>query len=136
MVKKTEMVKKVNKTEEKISEVVEEKKTEKSSKTSEKKIKLSQSEYEKKVLELADKGLTAEKIGEELRKQNIHSNDYEKKISKILGDKYINPDLKNVESKLEKIKTHFKNNKQDKRAMREKDRVFAQLRKLKKYFKV
>jgi len=27
-------------------------------------------------------------------------------------------------------------NKQDKRAMREKDRIFAQLRKLKKYFKI
>lgn len=101
----------------------------------EKKIKLSQSAYEKKILELADKGLTAEKIGETLRKEGIHPQEYDKKISKILGDKYVNPDLKNVETKLERIKTHFVNNKQDKRAMREKDRVFAQLRKLKKYFK-
>ena len=101
----------------------------------EKKLKVSQQEYEKKVLALADKGLTAEKIGEALRKEGIHPKEYSKKISKILGDKYINPDLKNVESKLTRIKTHFENNKQDKRAMREKDRVFAQLRKLKKYFK-
>jgi len=99
--------------------------------------KLSQKDFEKKVLELAKKDLTAEKIGESLRKEGIHPKDYEKKISKILGesDKYINPDLKNVEEKLERIKKHLEKNKQDKRALREKDRVFAQLRKLKIYFK-
>jgi ribosomal protein S15P/S13E len=96
--------------------------------------KLSQLEFEKKVIELAEKGMTSEKIGEELRRQGIHPKDYSKKISKILGNKYINPDLKNVETKLERIKKHYESNKQDKRAMREKDRVFAQLRKLKKYF--
>jgi len=98
--------------------------------------KLSQLEFEKKVLELSEKGLTSEKIGEELRKQNIHPKEFSKKISKILGNKYINPDLKNVETKLERVKKHYEKNKQDKRAMREKDRVFAQLRKLKKYFKI
>jgi ribosomal protein S15P/S13E len=123
------MVKKAEKIKEKTSEVIEEK-------LEKKKSKLSQADYEKKVLELADKGLTSEKIGEELKKQGIHPKEFENKISKILGDKYINPDLKNVESKLERIKTHFAKNKQDKRAMREKDRIFAQLRKLKKYFKV
>jgi len=97
--------------------------------------KISQSEFEKKVLELASKGLTSEKIGEELRQQNIHPKEYNKKISQILGDKYTNPDLKNVEKKLERIKKHYGENKQDKRAMREKDRIFAHLRKLKKYFK-
>ena len=96
--------------------------------------KLSQAEYEKKVLELSKKGLTSEKIGEELRQQKIHPKNYKKKISQILGDSYVNPDLKNVEAKLERIKKHYTNNKQDKRAMREKDRIFAQLRKLKKYF--
>jgi ribosomal protein S15P/S13E len=101
-----------------------------------KKSKISQAEFEKKVLELAGKGLTAEKIGEKLRKQGVHPKEYDKKISKILGDKFVNPDVKNVEVKLERIKTHFEKNKQDKRAMREKDRVFAQLRKLKQYFKV
>jgi len=97
---------------------------------------LSQKDYEKKVLELAKKNLTSEKIGKELRKQGIHPKEYNRKISKILKDKYVNPDLKNVEVKLERIKKHYEKNKQDKRAMREKDRVFAQLRKLKKYFKV
>jgi len=98
--------------------------------------KISQNEFEKKVIELAEKGLTSEKIGEELKQQGIHPKDYSKKISKILGNKYINPDLTNIEKKLNKIKKHYEKNKQDKRAMREKDRIFAQLRKIKKYFKV
>jgi len=97
--------------------------------------KISQAEFEKKVLELAEQGLTSEKIGEALKKQGIHSKEYTGKISKILKEKYVSPDLKNVETKLEKVKAHYEKNKQDKRAMREKDRIFAQLRKLKKYFK-
>ena len=32
--------------------------------------------------------------------------------------------------------SHYAKNKQDKRAMREKDRLFARFRKLKKYFKI
>jgi ribosomal protein S15P/S13E len=100
--------------------------------------KLSQEEFEKKVMELVGKGLTSEKIGEELRKQGIHPKEYDKKISKILKEKnkYINPDMKNIEGKLEKIKKHYEKHKQDKRAMREKDRIFAKLRKTKKYHKV
>lgn len=98
--------------------------------------KVSQLEFEKKILELAGKGLTSEKIGEKLRKQGIHPKEYDKKISKILKDKYINPDLKNIEEKLKRVQKHYEKNKQDKRAMREKDRIFAQVRKLKKYFKV
>ena len=63
-------------------------------------------------------------------------NTRQKKISKILkeNNKYVNPDLKNVEEKLAKIKAHSLANKQDKRAKRENVRVFAQLRKLKLYF--
>lgn len=98
--------------------------------------KLTQAEYEKQVLELAKKGLTAEKIGEELKKQNIHPKNYEKKISKILGNKYTSPDLKNINAKLERIEAHVKKNKQDKRAIREKSRVFSQLRKVKKHLKL
>ena len=37
----------------------------------EKSKKISQLEFEKKVIELAEKGLTSEKIGEELRQQKI-----------------------------------------------------------------
>ncbi|NCN86618.1 hypothetical protein GW932_02195 [archaeon] len=96
--------------------------------------KLTQKEYEKKVLALATEGLTAEKIGQRLKDEGIHPSEYEGKISKILGDKYVNPDLKNVEEKLAKIKAHSEKNAQDKKAKREKDRVFSQLRTLKKYF--
>ncbi|GBE19786.1 MAG TPA: hypothetical protein ENG87_05760 [Candidatus Pacearchaeota archaeon] len=115
-------------------------KTRKTSKKKEEKLekieKISQADYEKKVLELAGKELTSEKIGEELRKQGIHPKEYEKKISKILKDKYINPDLKNIQAKLERVKNHYAKNKQDKRAMREKDRIFAQFKKLKEYHQV
>ena len=98
--------------------------------------KLTQAEYEVKVLELYSKGITSEKIGETLKKQGIHSKEYKKKISQILGDKYINPDLKNVEEKLERIKKHLGKNAQDKKAKREKDRVFSQLKNLKLYHKL
>jgi ribosomal protein S15P/S13E len=97
--------------------------------------KLSPEEYEKKVIELANKGLTAEKIGEELRKQGIHPKEYDKKISKILKDKYIDPNLKNTEDKLKKIEEHLKKNHQDKRAKRERSRIFQRVRQIKKYLK-
>ncbi len=111
------------------------KKTEKDEKPKTEQEKMSLEEYEKEVLKLADKGLTSEKIGEELKRKGIHPKEYNKKISKILKDKYINPDLKNVEKKLEKIEQHLKNNKQDKKAMRERSRIFSQVRKIKKYQK-
>jgi len=125
--------------EETLAQTIQELKTkEKEAKPVEKPKKISQAEFEKKVIELADKGLTSEKIGEELRGQRIHPKEYSGTISQILkkSGKYVNPDLKNVEAKLERVKTHYAKNKQDKRAMREKDRFFAQLRKLKKYFQV
>ena len=109
-------------------------KTKVEEKTSKKETKkLTQTQYEKEVLKLAEEGLTTEKIGEALRQKDIHPKEYDKKISKILGDKYQSPDLKNIEAKLERIKTHYESNKQDKRAKREKDRVFSQLRKIKLY---
>lgn len=97
--------------------------------------KISQQEFEKKVLDLAKQGLTAEKIGETLRKQETYTKENVKKISKILKEKnlYINPDLKNIEEKLTRIQKHHEKHKQDKRALREKNRVFAQVRKTKKY---
>jgi len=100
--------------------------------------RITQEEYEKKVLELAGEGFTAEKIGEQLRKQGIHTKEYDKKISKVLKEKgkYINPDLKNIEEKLEKIRKHYEKNKQDKRSMRDRDVTAAKLRKIKKYHKL
>jgi len=114
----------------------ESKKKEKPEKTEEEKPKkLSQEEFEEKVLELGKKGLTSEKIGESLRRKNIHPKDYSKKISQILNEKklYSNPDVQNIEKRLKRIEAHYSKNKQDKRAKREKERVFSQLRKQKKY---
>ncbi len=101
--------------------------------TEENKAKLTQKEYESKVLALAKEGLTAEKIGQKLKDEGIHPSEYSGKISKILKDDYVSPDLKNIEAKLERVKAHYEKNKQDKRAKREKDRIFSQLRKIKKY---
>ncbi|MBD3247031.1 hypothetical protein GF378_00225 [Candidatus Pacearchaeota archaeon] len=114
------------------------KETKKSKKQGKTKKKMTQAEFEKEVIKMADSGMTCEKIGEKLRQKGIHPKEYKKKISNILKkeSKYINPDLKNVEEKLNKIKAHYENNKQDKKAMREKDRIFSQLRKLKKHFGV
>lgn len=111
-------------------------------KESEKKLptkkKISQAEFEKLIIKLADEGLTSEKIGEKLRKDDIHTKNFSKTVSIILKDagKYVNPDLKNLEEKLERLKSHYETNKKDKRAMRDKDRVFSELRQMKKYFKI
>lgn len=98
--------------------------------------KLSQAEYEEKVVELAKSGLTSEKIGEKLRKEGIHPKEHGKKISKILKDKnlYANPDIKNIESSLANLDKHFQSNKQDKRALKDRERIHGKFRKLKKYF--
>ena len=98
--------------------------------------KLSQEDFEKRILDLASKGLTSEKIGEKLRSEGIHPKDYSKKISKILKEKgkFVSPDLKSVDEKLERVKKHFEKNKQDKRSMRDRERIFSKLRKLKRYY--
>lgn len=100
--------------------------------------KISQQEFEEKIIELSEKGMTSEKIGETLRRQGIHPQEHEKKISEILKEKgkYVIPEIKNTEEKLGKIGRHFEKHKQDKKAMRERDRIYSQLRRIKKYFKV
>ena len=100
--------------------------------------KITQKEFEEMVFDLAKKKLTAEKIGEELRKQKIHPKEYNKKISKILKEEnlYILPDLKNMQEKFKRVEEHLKKNKQDKRALREKSRFLSDLGKIKKYHKI
>jgi ribosomal protein S15P/S13E len=120
------------KAEEKKEEKAEEEKQEEKAKKAKKK---TAEEFEKRVVELAESGLTAEKIGETLRKEGIHSKEYGKKISKILGHRYVQPDEKNLQKKLESIEKHVDKNKSDKRAMREKQRISATLRRLRKYLK-
>ena len=97
--------------------------------------KLTAEDYEKKVMELVKKDLTSEKIGEMLRKEGIHPKEHGK-ISKILrkNDAYIGPDVKNMSKKLEKLELHLSKNKQDKKAVKQKEKIFGNLRKLKKYY--
>lgn len=97
--------------------------------------KLSKEEYEKKVIEFAKNGLTSEKIGEKLRSEEIHSQEHGK-ISKILKENkiYTEPDVKNVKKKLEDLENHYNKNKQDKKALKEREKIFGNLRKLKKYY--
>jgi ribosomal protein S15P/S13E len=99
-----------------------------------KKMEISPEEFEKRIQQLAEKGLTSEKIGEALRKEGIHPKEFGKKISVIMGKKYSSPDVINLQNKLNNLIKHIEKNKQDKRAIREKDRIFAQLRKAKQYF--
>jgi ribosomal protein S15P/S13E len=110
---------------EKVEEKIEEKEKKSKKKTAE--------EFEKRVLELHEAGLTSEKIGEALRKEGIHSKEFGKKISKVLGNKYTSPELKNIQEKLTKLENHFKKNKRDRRAMRDKEKIAARLRRLKNY---
>ena len=107
-----------------------EEKTEETEKKSKKK---TLEEFEKRILELHESGLTAEKIGEALRKEGLHSKEFGKKISKVLGNKYTNPDLKNIQEKLTKLEKHSLKNKKDRRAMRDKVKIAAKLRRLKNY---
>ena len=99
--------------------------------------KISLEEFKSRVIELAEKGMTSEKIGEFLRHQGIHPKEYGK-ISRILKEKglYHIPEIKNIQEKLERITRHKEKHIQDKRAMRERERVFSLLRKQKKYHKL
>jgi ribosomal protein S15P/S13E len=140
------MPKKAKETEEESSEQVqassvkagrklEEKAEEKEEKAEKKVKKKTAEEFEKRVIELAESGLTAEKIGEALRKEDIHSKDYGKKISQILGSRYIQPDEKNLQKKLDNLQKHTEKNKSDKKSIREKQRISATLRRLRNYLK-
>ena len=85
---------------------------------------------------MAEKGMTSEKIGEALRREGIHPMEHGK-ISRILKKRgaYVIPDVKNAEEKLARIEAHRGKNMQDKRAMRERERIFSLLRKQKGYHK-
>lgn len=113
-----------------------EKKTEETDKKESAHKKLIEEEYEKKVLELAKDSLTSEKIGEALRKEGIHPSEYNIKISKILRKHglYSSPDLKNIKAKLESLDKHFQKNKQDKKAKKDREKIYGNFRKLNGYF--
>ncbi len=85
-------------------------------------LKYTQEEVEAIILKLGEKGLTSEKIGLILRDQYgiPKTKIYNIKISKILKEKekYQEPTSLNLNTKLQKIITHYKKNKQDKKAER------------------
>jgi len=80
--------------------------------------------------------LTSEKIGEALRKKGIHPSEHSIKISKILRKHglYSSPDLKNIQTKLDNLDKHFQTNKQDKKAKKDREKIYGNFRKLKGYF--
>lgn len=99
--------------------------------------KISGKDFESKVIGLAEKGMTSEKIGETLRKEGIHPKEHGK-ISRILKEKglYNSPEIKNIKEKLDRVTAHKEKHIQDKRAMRERERIFSLLRKQKEYHKL
>jgi len=102
-------------------------------------LKYSEDEVKEIILKLADKGLTSEKIGLELRDRYgiPKTKIYNLKISEILKekDKFQEPSLLNLEKKSKKIEEHYKKNKQDKKAERALIITKAKLKKIKDYLK-
>jgi len=91
--------------------------------------KLTEKEIEKIVLDMAKKGMTSEKIGLELKsKHNTNT-----KIGKILKKNkvFLDPDINNLEKKVEKLKKHIEENKHDYRTKRAFSIKNAKLKKLK-----
>lgn len=89
------------------------------------------------ILKLANKGLTAEKIGLILKDQYgiPKVKIYGIKIKNVLEekDKYEDPNVKNLKSNLDKIINHYKKNKQDKKAERSLIITKAKLKKREDY---
>jgi small subunit ribosomal protein S15 len=89
------------------------------------------------ILKLANKGLTAEKIGLVLRDQYgiPKVSLYGFKIKEILveKDKYEDPTLKNLKLKKDKITSHNKKNKQDKTSERSLIITKAKIKKIEEY---
>lgn len=100
-------------------------------------LKYTKDEVKAIVLKLANKELTAEKIGLTLRDQYgiPKTKLYKLKISKILKEKgkFTEPTKLNLQNKLKKIEEHYKKNKQDKKAQHSLTITKAKLKKTKEY---
>ncbi|MFA5173981.1 MAG: hypothetical protein WC438_02250 [Candidatus Pacearchaeota archaeon] len=100
-------------------------------------LKYTSEEVKAIILKLADKGLSAEKIGLVLRDQYgiPKVNLYNLKVGQVLKEKnkFIEPTLTNLEVKLKKIIEHSKKNRQDKRTGRSLIITQAKLKKTKEY---
>jgi len=102
-------------------------------------LKYTEKEVKEIILKLAEKGLTSEKIGLTLRDQYgiPKTKIFKIKISKVLKEKnkYEEPTLINLETKLQKIIAHYKKNKQDKKTERALTITKAKIKKQKDYKK-
>ena len=102
-------------------------------------LKYTKKEIEAIILKLADKGLTSEKIGLVLRDQYgiPKTKIYGLKIGKVLKEKnkFQEPTNINLKNKVENVLTHYKKNKQDKRAERSLIITKAKLKKSSDYLK-
>jgi len=100
-------------------------------------LKFTKEEVKAIILKLANKGLTAEKIGLALRDQYgiPKVKIYKITIKEVLGEKFQEPTSINLEAKLKKIIVHFKKNKQDKKTERALIVTKAKLKKRTDYHK-
>jgi len=102
-------------------------------------LKYTEEEVKAIILKLANKGLTAEKIGLTLRDQygipDIKI--YNIKIKKVLEEQgtFQEPTIINLNNKLQKVIEHYKKNKQDKNAERSLIITKAKLKKREDYQK-
>ncbi len=100
-------------------------------------LKYTENEVKAIILKLADKELSTEKIGLVLRDQYgiPKTKLFNIKISKVLKEKnkFQEPTLLNLQKKLEKIKEHYKKNKQDKKSERSLMITKAKLKKIRDY---
>jgi ribosomal protein S15P/S13E len=93
--------------------------------------KLTESEYEKKILELASKGMTSERIGLELKKEKVYSKDFKRRIGEVLQENNIRnePDLDHLKAAVQTLEKHAKVHKQDMTFKRSLSMKSAMLRK-------
>lgn len=83
-------------------------------------LKYSEEEVRNIILKLAEKGMTAEKIGLVLRDQYgiPKVKLFNLKIKEVMQDKFVEPSVINLQNKVGRLEEHNKKNKQDKKSDR------------------
>ncbi|MFW6283743.1 MAG: hypothetical protein ACOC1P_06895 [Minisyncoccales bacterium] len=99
---------------------------------------LEKEDVRKIILDLAEEGKTSEKIGLILKeKYGVYAKNFDLKIGRVLReeDKWVDPDIKNVKKKLERLEENLRESKHDYPAKQAMFQKGAKLRSLKKYRK-
>ena len=101
-------------------------------------LKYTKEEIQKIILKLANKGITAEKIGLTLRDQYgiPKVKLYGLKIKKVLEDNFKEPALTNLEKKSQNLDEHVKKNKHDRKANRSLTITKAKLKRIKDFLEI